>query len=76
VNNKSKETRFEFKEIDLGDRKVSKMNFSHIVTLPKRFIRNSPYGQITTVRMTLLKDGSLKLTPIRQKNEPDEFSIM
>ena len=76
MNNKSKETRFEFKDLDLGDRKVSKMNFSHIVTLPKMFIRNSPYGKITTVRMTLLKDGSLKLTPIRQENEPDEFLVM
>lgn len=76
MNNKSKETGFEFKDLDLGDRKVSKMNFSHIVTLPKSFIQNSPYGKITLVRMTLLKDGSLKLTPVRQKDEPDEFSVM
>jgi len=76
VNNKPKETRFESNDLDLGDRKVSKMNFSHIVTLPKRFIQNSPHGKITTVRLTLLKDGSLKLTPVRQKDEPDEFSVM
>jgi hypothetical protein len=63
-------------EMDLGERRVSKMNFSHIVTLPKKFIQNSPFGKITTVRMTMLKDGSLKLTPTRQKDEPDEFAIM
>ncbi|MDE1769669.1 MAG: hypothetical protein KGI28_03815 [Thaumarchaeota archaeon] len=76
MKNKLEDTRIEPKELDLGERKVSKMNFSHIVTLPKKFIRNSPYGKITRVSMTLLKDGSLKLTPARQKNEPDEFSIM
>jgi hypothetical protein len=76
MKNKFEETKTEPKETDLGERKVSKMNFSHIVTLPKSFIQNSPYGKITSVRMTMLKDGSLKLTPIRQKDEPDEFSIM
>ena len=76
MKNKLEETRIETKELDLGERRVSKMNFSHIVTLPKKFVQNSPYGKITTVRMTLLQDGSLKLTPVRQKDEPDEFSVM
>ena len=76
MKNKLEETEIEPELLDLGERKVSKMNFSHIVTLPKSFIRNSPYGKITVVRMTMLKDGSLKLTPIRQKDEPDEFSVM
>jgi hypothetical protein len=76
MRNKSEETKIEPKELDLGERKVSKMNFSHIVTLPKSFIRNSPYGKITTVKITMLNDGSLKLTPVRQKDEPDEFSVM
>jgi len=75
MKNKLEETGIDL-EIDLGKRKISKMNFSHIVTLPKRFIRNSPYGKITTVKMTMLKDGSLKLTPVHQKDEPDEFSVM
>lgn len=75
MKNRSEETRIE-KEFELGERKVSKMNFSHIVTLPKKFIRNSPYGKITIVKMTLLEDGSLKLTPVRQNEEPDEFSVM
>lgn len=75
--NKSKSPAItEFDEMDLGERRVSKMNFSHIVTLPKKFIQNSPYGKFTLVKLTMLKDGSLKLTPVRQKNEPDEFSVM
>ena len=76
MKNKLEETEIEPEELDLGERKVSKMNFSHIVTLPKNFIRNFPYGKITAVRMTMLKDGSLKLTPIREKDDPDEFSVM
>lgn len=76
MKNKLEETEIEPEGLDLGERKVSKMNFSHIVTLPKSFIRNSPYGKITAVGMRMLEDGSLKLTPIRQKDEPDEFSVM
>ena len=62
---------------DLGIRKISRMNFSHIVTLPKIFVRNNLNGQITTlVRLTLLEDGSLKLTPVHEKDDPAEFVIM
>lgn len=60
---------------DLGIRKVSSQNFSKIVTLPKHFVNSSPLGEFTMVRMTLLEDGSLKLTPIRQNDDPDEFSV-
>ncbi|HEX9845003.1 MAG TPA: hypothetical protein VGA92_00905 [Candidatus Nitrosotenuis sp.] len=63
----------ESRKVDLGERKVSKMNFSHIVTLPKRFV-NSPFGEIRLVKMTLLEDGSLKIIPVRQNDEPDVFS--
>jgi hypothetical protein len=76
MKNKLEETRIDPQELDLGERKVSKMNFSYIVTLPKMFIRNSPYGKFTLVRMAMLKDGSLKLMPVKQKDEPDEFSVM
>ena len=62
----------ETKELELGERKVSKMNFSYIVTLPKIFIRNTPYGEITLVRITMLEDGCLKLTPIHKQREPIE----
>ena len=62
---------------DLGIRKISRMNFSHIVTLPKIFVRNNLNGQITTlVRLTLLEDGSLKLTPVHEKDDPAEFVVM
>jgi len=62
------------KELDLDERKISKMNFSYIVTLPKCFV-HSPFGIITKVKRTMLEDGSLKLTPIRQNSDPDEFSV-
>lgn len=61
-------------KIDLGERKISKMNFSYIVTLPKCFV-NSSFGVITKVKRTMLEDGSLKLTPVRQNGDPDEFSV-
>jgi hypothetical protein len=77
VNNKSKETRFEFKELDLGERRVSRMNFSYIVTLPKIFVQNTANGKIITlVRITMLEDGCLKLTPVREKDEPADFVVM
>ena len=68
------------KELDLGTRKISRMNFSYIVTLPKIFVRNSLNGKIANaVQITMLENGCLKLTPLLDengKNEPAEFSIM
>jgi len=65
------------KELDLGTRKISRMNFSYIVTLPKIFVQNSMNGKIAnTVQITMLKDGSLKLAPIHEKDEPAKFVIM
>ena len=52
------------KELDLGERKVSRMNFSNIVTLPKTFTQNSLCGENMAVKMTMLEDGCLKLTPV------------
>lgn len=68
MNNRSKETG----EICLGERKVSKMNFSHIITIPKIFIQSTQYEEITAVRLVMLEDRSLKIIPIRAKNREDE----
>ena len=77
MNNRSKETRFEFKEFDLGERRVSRMNFSYIVTIPKIFVQDTANGKIITlVRITMLEDGCLKLTPVREKEEPSDFVVM
>jgi len=77
VNNKSKETRFEFKETDLGERRISRMNFSYIVTIPKIFVQNTANGRtINLVRITMLEDGCLKLTPVREKDDPANFVVM
>lgn len=65
------------RELDLGTRKISRMNFSYIVTIPKIFAQNALNGGITkTVKMTMLPDGSLKITPIHEKVEPSEIVIM
>jgi len=51
------------KELDLGQRKVSQMNFSKIVTLPKTFTQNY-LDEDMLVNMTMQADGSLTLRPI------------
>ena len=76
MKDKLKETQYN-QNSELGERKVSKMNFSYIVTLPKKFVQNAQNGEIiTVVKLTLLEDGSLKITPLRMKNEPSDFSVM
>ena len=69
-----KDSKFEQKEIDFGERKISKMNFSHIVTIPKRFIQSTRYEKITSVRLIML-DGYLKLVPVRAKNGDEEVDL-
>ena len=77
MKNKSDEAKFEPKEIEFGERKVSRMNFSYIVALPKRFVQNTHNGKITrVVKITTLPDGSLKLTPLHENDEPAVCSIM
>ena len=66
-------------ELDFWERKISRMNASYIITIPKIFVKNSPFGEFTKVRISMLEDGCLKLTPLLDKNgknEPAEFSIM
>jgi len=53
------------KNLDLGTRKVSTMNFSKVVTLPKTFTENF-LGENMEVNMTLTTDGKLMLVPIKQ----------
>ena len=52
------------KNLDLGLRKVSPMNFSKVVTLPKAFTDNYLDKEMT-VRMSMTHDGKLVLTPVR-----------
>jgi len=54
------------KNLDLGTRKVSNMNFSKIVTLPKTFTENY-LSKDMVVQMTMSNDGKLTLTPIINK---------
>ena len=56
------------KTLDLGTRKVSNMNFSMIVTLPKPFTQNY-LGESMEVSMSMSHDGKLTLTPIKTKKE-------
>lgn len=61
--------------IDFGIRRISKMNFSHIVTIPKNFIQSTPYEKIVAVKIIMLKDGCLKLIPARAKNGDSEIDL-
>ena len=71
------QTESEFVQQNIWERKVSKMNFSYIITLPKRFVQNQKTGQVTTkVKLTMLDDGSLKITPVRMKDDPSDLSVM
>jgi hypothetical protein len=54
------------KNLDLGLRKVSTMNFSKVVTLPKAFTENYLDAN-NTVRVSMSPDGSLILTPVLSK---------
>jgi len=63
-------------EVDLGERRVSKMNFSYIVTLPKRFIKSTPYEEVVAVKIFMLKDGSLKLMPSKARNGKEEQDLI
>lgn len=56
------------KQLDLGERKVSAMNFSRVVTLPKPFTDNY-LSKTKTVHMTMSADGKLTLTPVDESKE-------
>jgi hypothetical protein len=56
------------KTLDLGKRKVSRMNFSKVVTLPKSFTDNY-LDENMEVSMSMSHDGKLTLTPIPAKKE-------
>lgn len=75
MENKKSNSKFSQKEVNFGERKISKMNFSYIVTIPKFFVQSTPYEKITVVRVTMLEDGSLKLTPRRAKNGDCEVDL-
>ncbi len=68
MKSKLKNTKFEPKDLELGTRKVSNMNFSKIVTLPKPFTQNY-LGESMEVSMSMTHDGRLTLTPIKTKKE-------
>ena len=56
------------KDLDLGIRKVSTMNFSKVVTLPKTFTENY-LGENMEVSVSMSQDGKLILTPIKRRKK-------
>jgi len=54
------------KNLDLGTRKVSTMNFSKVVTLPKTFTENY-LSKNMEVNVSMSQDGKLILTPIKRR---------
>ena len=61
-------------EIDFGERKISQMNFSFIVTIPKKFVKSTRFDRITHVRI-IFEGGCLKLIPSRAKNGDEEVEL-
>ena len=51
-------------EIDLGERKISQMNYSFVLTLPKKFITSTNCDQITQVRL-IFSRGCIIVIPTR-----------
>jgi len=58
-------------DLELGIRKVSRMNFSDIVTLPKPFTKKF-LGVERLVKMSLSEDGVLRVIPIRKQEDQVE----
>ena len=56
------------KSIELGTRKVSTMNFSKVVTLPKPFTQNY-LGDSMKVAMSMSHTGQLTLTPVAESED-------
>ncbi len=59
-------TKIQTKNLDLGKRKVSTMNFSKVVTLPKTFTENY-LSKNMEVNVSMSQDGRLILTPIKRR---------
>ena len=74
MKNEFKDSKFEYKEIDFGERKISQMNYSYIVAIPKKFVQSTRYEKITSVRI-IMQDGYLKLVPVRAKNGDEEVDL-
>ena len=74
MKDKLRDPKFEADEIDFGERKISKMNFSHIVTIPRKFLQSTPYEKIISVRLIMV-DGYLKLIPSCAKNGDEEIEL-
>ncbi len=65
-------TKSNIKNLDLGTRKVSTMNFSKVVTLPKTFTENY-LGENMEVNVSMSQEGVLMLTPLRRtRRKKDE----
>jgi hypothetical protein len=60
--------------LDLGERKISRMNFSYIVTIPKEFVMSTRFDRITHVRL-IFAGGCLKLVPSRAKYGDEEIEL-
>lgn len=50
-------------ELNLGKRKIFKSRYTSLVSLPKAFVENC-LGKEMIVQLTLLGDGSLKITAV------------
>jgi len=57
---------------DFGKRKIQKVGYSFLVPLPVDWIKNLNIGKGYSLKMEMLDDHSLKLTPVPQARQDSE----
>jgi len=55
--------------VDLGSRKVTRMNFSRIVVLPKIWVNHHRIESVASVSCIMNEAGDLVLSPMNPENE-------
>jgi len=55
--------------VDLGTRKITRMNFSRIVVLPKTWVNQNRIATAGAVSCTMNEAGDLVLSPVNSENE-------
>ncbi len=57
---------------DFGKRKIQKVGYSFLVPLPVDWIKNLDIGKGDLLKIEMLDDHSLKLTPVPQARQDSE----
>jgi antitoxin component of MazEF toxin-antitoxin module len=55
-----------------GNRKIQKVRYSFLITLPAQWINNMRLGKGDSLKIEMKDDHSLKLTPVPQARQDSE----